>query len=114
MEHESEQRLKCSCGLCAHTPFSRDRFHASKKKKKMNLIKTIEEIKLNLETVEKYLSEGTEFEEDETKKLIKRGSCFMAYRIAGELRFAPSRFIGYKNNNLLKAIQKTEEKLIEL
>jgi 5-methylcytosine-specific restriction protein A len=68
----------------------------------MKLISTIEELRLNLETVECYLSEGAEEEEVYTKGLIHRGNCFVAYKISGELRFAPSRFIGYKTNDYIK------------
>ncbi len=62
----------------------------------MKLIENIEQLEQNLEMVEVYLSE----ENDEAIGLIRRGACFVAYEIEGELRFAPSRFVGYKNNNL--------------
>lgn len=70
----------------------------------MKLVNTIEELNQNLQTIEHYLSEGTEEEEEYASGLIFRGNCFVAYRIAGELRFAPSRFIGYKANNYKKHI----------
>ena len=46
--------------------------------------------------------DGTEEERLEASKLIKRGTCFIAYKIDSELRFAPSRFLGYENNTLSK------------
>ncbi|WP_026836544.1 HNH endonuclease [Gillisia sp. JM1] len=66
----------------------------------MKHIDNIEELEQNLETVEFYLSEGTNSENDKTIKLIRAGACFVAYKISDELRFAPSRFVGYKNNKL--------------
>lgn len=68
----------------------------------MKLIKSIEDLKDNLRTIETYLSEGDFKEMKYAKGLIKRGSCFVAYKIGKELRFAPSRFIGYAKNNLKK------------
>lgn len=66
----------------------------------MKLIDNIEQLELNLEIVEFYLSEGTGFENDKAIGLVRAGACFVAYAIDNELRFAPSRFVGYKNNNL--------------
>ena len=56
----------------------------------------------NINTIENYLTAGTDTEKLEASKLIKRGTCFVAYRIGSELRFAPSRFLGYENNALFK------------
>jgi len=66
----------------------------------MKLIDNIEQLEQNLETVEFYLTEGTDYENDEIIGLIRRGACFISYQIEDELRFAPSRFVGYINNNL--------------
>ncbi|APU67758.1 HNH endonuclease [Christiangramia flava] len=68
----------------------------------MKHIESIKELEQNLETVEFYLSEGTNSENNKTTKLIRAGACFVAYKIDDELRFAPSRFVGYKNNKLEK------------
>jgi hypothetical protein len=66
----------------------------------MQLIESEEQLITNIETVECYLTEGSEDEKREVVNLIKRGTCFIAYKISNEIRFAPSRFIGYQNNNL--------------
>ena len=66
----------------------------------MKLIATIEQLEKNLETVEYYLSEGTDSETETTIRLVRAGACFVAYEIGNEIRFAPSRFVGYVNNNL--------------
>jgi 5-methylcytosine-specific restriction protein A len=66
------------------------------------LITDIGELIQNIDTVEGYLAEGDDTERLEVSKLIKRGTCFVAYKIGNELRFAPSRFLGYESNKLFK------------
>ena len=56
----------------------------------------------NINTIENYLVAGTDSERLEASNLIKRGTCFVAYKVGSELRFAPSRFLGYENNELFK------------
>ena len=68
----------------------------------MKLINSPKQLEENLETIEFYLTEGSNFENDTTIDLLRAGACFVAYEIEKELRFAPSRFVGYKNNNLDK------------
>ncbi|HTA63017.1 MAG TPA: HNH endonuclease [Bacteroidia bacterium] len=70
----------------------------------MRLINTIDQLKKNIDRVENYLTEGDESEKTEISKFIKRGTCFIAYQIDKEIRFAPSRFLGYINNSLDKHI----------
>lgn len=66
----------------------------------MKLIENPDQLIKNLETLENYLTEGDEIQMLEANLLIKRGTCFVAYKVDGELRFSPSRFIGYFNNNI--------------
>jgi predicted restriction endonuclease len=66
----------------------------------MLLITDRKQLEINLATLETYLIEGNEYEIQEATSLIKRGTCFVAYQINKELRFAPSRFIGYEDNTL--------------
>lgn len=66
------------------------------------LIINLDQLIQNIDTVENYLTEGNDDERLETSKLIKRGTCFVAYKINNETRFAPSRFLGYVNNKLFK------------
>ena len=68
----------------------------------MELIKTLSQLEQNIANVENYLAIGTEEEKKETCNLIKRGTCFVAYSIKDEVRFAPSRFLGYAYNDLSK------------
>ena len=68
----------------------------------MEVVKSIHEIQKNLEVLEasRKLANG---DYEYYSKLIKRGTCFIAY-YSGEktLCFAPSRFIGYANNSFTK------------
>tara|TARA_R110000744_G_scaffold242323_1_gene359458 strand:+ start:278 stop:1048 length:771 start_codon:yes stop_codon:yes gene_type:complete len=66
----------------------------------MELIDDIKQLESNLETLEFYLTEGTDYENATTIGLIRAGACYVCYEIDNELRFAPSRYVGYKNNNL--------------
>jgi 5-methylcytosine-specific restriction protein A len=68
----------------------------------MKLVKTPIQLMQNIERIENYLISGNDEEKAETIKLIKRGTCFIAYTIENELRFAPSRFLGYINNTISK------------
>jgi 5-methylcytosine-specific restriction protein A len=75
----------------------------------MKLIADIEQLKKNLDTYEYYLSEGTEFENEKTIGLVRAGACFVAYEIGKEIRFAPSRFVGYVNNNLNQHLKSNKD-----
>lgn len=68
----------------------------------MRPIKSRQELLQNLETVERYLSSNDDTETSQIHNLIRLGACFLCYKINGEIRFAPSRFIGYANNNIGK------------
>jgi 5-methylcytosine-specific restriction protein A len=57
-----------------------------------------QELIKNIRTLDNYLTQGNE----EAKSLIKHGRCFVVYQVDNELRFAPSRFIGYIDNTLEK------------
>lgn len=68
----------------------------------MHLVENKNQIIQNLETLENYLSEEDKFQMKEAIRLIKRGTCFIAYQTDNELRFSPSRFVGYFENNIEK------------
>ncbi|WP_205836362.1 HNH endonuclease [Iodobacter violaceini] len=46
------------------------------------------------------MCEGTDNEQLFCSEPIRKGSCFIAYKIGEELRFAPSRYIGYSKNTM--------------
>lgn len=54
----------------------------------------------NIKTIEKYL-DGNDAQKEYALKLIKGGTCFVAYKERDdEIRFAPSKFLGYLNNTM--------------
>ena len=68
----------------------------------MILITTKKQLKKNIYTFDNYLMEGTLEQKDWTKKRILEGICFISYSINNNLRFAPSRFLGYVDNDMNK------------
>lgn len=68
----------------------------------MNPVLNEKQLVKNIETLENYLSKENSSEQSEAHSLIKRGKCFIAYRRDNQTRFAPSRFIGYEDNNIEK------------
>lgn len=68
----------------------------------MNTVTTLEQLNTNLKKLEYYLQMGTADEQEEARRFIERGTCFLAYNDGARLRFAPSRFIGYENNTFDK------------
>lgn len=66
----------------------------------MAVVTSIKEIEENLKLFEEYLCEGTDEEQMFCSELIRRGACFIAYKFENELRFSPSRYIGYAKNTM--------------
>ena len=66
------------------------------------LIKTKRQLIKNLDKIEEYLSNNTDEVYDTMAEYIDRGRVFISYIVDGETHFAPSRFIGYQNNTLIK------------
>ena len=66
----------------------------------MELIASLNDLKKNLDTLETYRNSSEERYKEFYKELIKRGRCFVVYKYNDNYHFAPSRFIGYKNNNM--------------
>lgn len=63
----------------------------------------------NLDRVEGYLSSVNEELYNTMAQYIARGRVFVTYIVDGKYHFAPSRFVGYKDNTLVKH-QNNEEK----
>ena len=55
----------------------------------------------NLDTIEQYLQSDSEDIYGAMAKLIANGKVFVAYLVDGQYHFAPSRFVGYKDNSLV-------------
>jgi hypothetical protein len=66
----------------------------------MELIDNIKELEENLTTLENYMNSKEPFEKKFQRDLIKKGICFVSYKKGSRNLFAPSRFIGYKHNNM--------------
>jgi predicted HNH restriction endonuclease len=64
------------------------------------LIEERSELLENIRLIEQYLCEGNDTERDFAISLIKKGRCFVAYKVDNKIRFSTSRFIGYLNNNI--------------
>ena len=71
----------------------------------MNVVSTEQEIRDNLAQFENYLCDEPKFAHD----LIRKGRCFIAYKIDGEIRFSPSRYIGYLSNTMSKHIDNSSK-----
>lgn len=75
----------------------------------MKLINTQNQLINNINTLEGYLTKGDDYSNRQATALIKRGTCFVAYKIGKKIRFAPSRFIGYTDNKLDKHYASVEK-----
>ena len=64
----------------------------------MEFVQTKEQLIDNIRILEKYLLEGNEQEKEFAYDMVRRGKTIVVYKVNGENHFAPSRFIGYKNN----------------
>ena len=63
------------------------------------MVKSIEDIKYNMQVIDSYLNEGVDPEYTYALNLIKRGICFVVDDSSGRNKFYPSRFIGYVLNS---------------
>ena len=76
----------------------------------MILIDSIEDLVKNLDTVESYLNGENDELFEQMADLVRRGRNFVAYEFDGATHFAPSRFVGYKNNTLPRHLKKDNGK----
>jgi 5-methylcytosine-specific restriction protein A len=75
----------------------------------MEFIADLNELFQNVYTLEKYLHSHDARERDFVKDIIRRGKTILVYRVNNENHFAPSRFIGYKNNSMTGHISNEEK-----
>lgn len=69
----------------------------------LQTIESIDDLKRNLSTVESYLvTESADADFKEMCDYIRHGHNLVAYLVGNKYHFAPSRFVGYKNNSLAK------------
>jgi len=75
----------------------------------MDLIDSVNDLQKNLDTFDSY-GDGAEGAVKEFyKDLIKRGRCFVVYTRGSKTRYAPSRFIGYRNNDMKSHLANAEK-----
>ena len=79
-------------------------------KKLGRLIENVSELMVNLFQVDTYLNSDNDVDYNEITTLIKRGTDFVVYKSDSDYHFAPSRFIGYLNNNLITHLVKNNGK----
>lgn len=82
------------------------------------IIRDISELMNNLCRVDTYLNDDNEENYKNIVRLIANGTNFVVYKSEGQYHFAPSRFVGYLNNDLLthlvKRMGRTAEKHLQL
>lgn len=66
----------------------------------MNFITKKQDLIDNILTLEGYLTGENTAERRFAEQLIQRGKTICVYKVNGENHFAPSRFLGYKNNTI--------------
>ena len=66
----------------------------------MQTISKVSELTNNMTKLHGYLTSKTKIRVDFARDLIGRGTCFVVPTIGGDYCFAPSRFVGYRNNTI--------------
>lgn len=70
---------------------------------KIMFIENLEDLQENLLIIESYLGDDySEGEKDFALSLIQKGKNMIAYKVLDGFHFAPSRFVGYKKNDIYK------------
>jgi len=67
----------------------------------MDFIESVQDIKKNIKTLNTYLAKERDTEEFKYgAEKIRRGRCFIVVCDSDKHSFSPSRFVGYKDNNM--------------
>ena len=75
----------------------------------MHCIQSLEEIRQNMLTLDRYLEEKCDSEYSFALDLIKKGICFIAVKAESGYRFYPSRFTGYTGNCMDRHLNNQEK-----
>lgn len=75
----------------------------------MEFVKSIDDIKKNMRTIDEYLDKRRDPEYSYALSRIKRGLCFIAVETKEGYCFYPSRFMGYAENTMSKHQNNTEK-----
>lgn len=68
----------------------------------MELIKSLDEIKVNMQTMDGYLKRKCDPEFSYALDRLKKGICFITTKMEDGYHFYPSRFMGYAENTMTK------------
>jgi hypothetical protein len=71
----------------------------------MDTITDRNQLRANLIQLELYIGAGSAEQKEFALNLIRRGKCFITYKVNNQWRFAPSRFVGYLNNNMVAHLE---------
>lgn len=78
-----------------------DSVHLSTQVLPLEFISNLDELRRNLWTLEHYRCSASRREQAFHNRLLRQGTCFLAWNGSdGGLRFASNRFIGYRNNSI--------------
>ena len=75
----------------------------------MHCIQSLEEIRQNILTLDRYLEEKHSIEYLFALNLIKQGICSIAVKVESDYRFYPSRFTGYTGNCMDRHLNNQEK-----
>ena len=70
----------------------------------MKLVSKKQQIIENILTLEKYLLSGSKEQKVFAGNIVRKGKGIVVYKVDGENHFAPSRFVGYENNDMTQHI----------
>ncbi len=75
----------------------------------MDFIATLDDIIQNIKTIERYLTSKSKEEKLFATNLLRNGKTNLIYLVNGKNHFAPSRFLGYKNNTMQNHLENEEK-----
>jgi hypothetical protein len=75
----------------------------------MEFVENLNDIIENIKTLEKYLTSSNNVEKEFAQSLVKKGRTILVYKVDGQNHFAPSRFLGYKNNTMDDHLENEEK-----
>lgn len=75
----------------------------------MRTVNNKEELRANIDLLQRYLSDKTEPFYYFALNLIKKGTCFVVVKVKGNYCFYPSRFVGYYNNHMDAHLNNTKK-----
>ena len=75
----------------------------------MPLVSKKQQIIENIVNLEKYLVSGSKEEKEFARNIVRKGKTIVVYKVDDENHFAPSRFVGYQDNDMNKHISNDEK-----